>query len=98
MLEVALILAVGSALGGFIAAVAAHRGTKKAPGKERQLKRGGSTRSAATGGKRGAVLDDPGDPRLLRELQDDVELRLRRLRRLPPGEQRRWVCLRTSIR
>ncbi len=88
LLSLTLIVA-GTALGGFIAALSSFQrppAGKRARPKQKQRQAPSSS----------PAMQEPedGDARLLRELQDDVELRLRKLRKLPPGELRRWarVC------
>ena len=96
MLEVGLILA----LGGLLAAASLRRGAharsaagggRGGGGRGSPAKKRGSSGSLA-----GAAADSAEggewsgrDGQLLRELQDDLELRLRRVRKMPPGEERR---------
>lgn len=99
MLVEGLVL-LGTAFGGLLAVVSLRRShgaggsVARKKDKERQPKRGSSGRARGQqlgrGQEGGERQEDwsARDGRLLRELQDDMELRLRRVRRLPPGEER----------
>lgn len=85
-----LTLCLGAAMGGLLAALPALKHTCRNAQKGSRS----DTALAAAQHQEAASEEDwsAQDEHLIRELRDDVELRLRRVRRMAPGEQRRCVC------